>query len=322
MSANTRTSNRLRQLRAFCQAAQTGSVSKAGERLGLSQPSVSLLIKSLEEDLQAELFTRKGPRIELTQAGETLLEIALPLVEGMERLPEFFSARMGNVNTGTLDIAAGESTILYLLPKYIQAFNRTFDRVNIHLHNETGRNGMALLRAGEVDFAVGSMFEVPNDITYTPIFTYRTMLIVPTDHPLAKKRRVTLEDISAYGLILPPRHLSTWSLVNMVFQQHGLTYKVVLEAGGWEVVKKYVALGMGISIVTEICLTECDQMVAIPLDQYFPSRSYGIVAIKNKFFTPQARKFIELMDPEFFRRRADNLPQEREPLAALEAQAV
>ncbi|MGF1545807.1 MAG: LysR family transcriptional regulator [Thiotrichales bacterium] len=318
MSESPRTSNRLRQLRAFCQAAQTGSVSKAGERLQLSQPSVSLLIKSLEEDLHAELFTRKGPRIELTQAGETLLEVALPLVEGMERLPEFFAAKMGNVNTGTLDIAAGESTILYLLPKYIQAFNQQYNQVSIHLHNETGRDGMALLRAGEVDFAVGSMFEVPSDITYTPTFTYRPMLITAKDHPLSRKKRVTLEDVSQFGLILPPRHLSTWSIVNMVFQQHGLQYKVILEAGGWEVVKKYVALGMGISVVTEICLTDCDHLVAIPLDQYFPSRSYGVVALKNKFFTPQARAFIEMLDPEFFDRRTAAPTAPQPILAAVE----
>ncbi len=294
--------NRLRQLRAFCQAAQTGSISKAAERLFLSQPSVSLLIKSLEEDLGVLLFERRGPKIHLTPAGSALLETASPLVDGMDHLPELFAAKMGEVNSGALDIAAGESTILYLLPEFVKRFADKYPQVSLHLHNVTGRDGMALLRAGEVDFAVGSMIEVPADVTYRPIFSYDPMLITALDHPLAGKDRVTLHDIHSCGLILPPRHLSTWHIVDLVFQQHGLPYEVVLEAGGWEVIKKFVELGLGVSIVTSICLKKDDKLAAIALNDYFPQRSYGVVMRRGQFMSPQARAFLELMDPEFFRR--------------------
>jgi LysR family transcriptional regulator, cys regulon transcriptional activator len=297
--------NRLRQLRAFCQAAQTGNISKAAERLDLSQPSVSLLIKSLERDLDVLLFERRGPRIQLTAAGQVLLEMGLPLVEGMDRLPDLFASRLGEVNSGTLDIAAGESTILYLLPDIIKRFTDLYPQVTLHLHNVTGRDGMTLLRAGEVDFAVGSMIEVPADITYDPIFTYDPMLITAVDHPLAEKRHLTLEDISPHGLILPPRHLSTWRVVDFVFQQHGVKYSVVLEAGGWEVIKKFVALGLGVSIVTSICLRGDEQLAMRPLNEYFPQRTYGLVMRRGKSLSPQAQCFIDIMDPEFFRRTGE-----------------
>ena len=302
MTTQPHSSNRLKQLRAFCLAAQAGSISKAAEKLFLSQPSVSLLIKSLETDLDVVLFERRGPRIDLTPHGKTLLEIAQPLVERVDQIPEVFTARMGRVNAGSINIAAGESTILYLLPKYIATFRDHYENVSLHLHNVTGRDGMELLREGEVDFVVGSLIDIPDDISYTPIFSYRPMLITPKNHPLAENNHLTLKDISQHGLILPPRHLSTWRMVNTVFQQHGLDYTVNLEAGGWEVVKKYVSLGMGISIVTEICLTGDEELTEIALDQYFPSRSYGIVARKGKVYTPQARKFIEMMDKDFFTR--------------------
>ncbi len=249
------TPNRLRQLRAFCHAAQTGSISRAAERLCVSQPSVSLLIKGLEEDLKVLLFERRGPRIELTAAGQVLLETSLPLVEGMDHLPEVFAARLGEAGQGRLDLAAGESTILYLLPDYVKRYSERYPRVKLHLHNVTGRDGLRMLRASEVDFAVGSMFDVPEDVIYHPIFTYEPMLITALGHPLANQERLTLEEVAPWGLILPPRHLSTWRIVDLVFRQHGLDYKVVLEAGGWEVIKKFVALDMGVSIVTSICLT-------------------------------------------------------------------
>jgi DNA-binding transcriptional LysR family regulator len=306
MNTTPHGSNRLKQLRAFCLAAQTNNISKAAEKLMLSQPSVSLLIKSLEQDLQVQLFERRGPRISVTPYGMALYEIAQPLVESVEQIPELFAARMGKVNAGEIHIAAGESTILYLLPKYIKTFREKYEKVSIHLHNVTGRDGMALLREGVVDFVVGSLSDIPEDVTYTPIFSYRPMLITPKDHPLAKKQNLTLKDISRYGLILPPRHLSTWRMVNTTFKQHNLDYHVNLEAGGWEVVKKYVSLGMGISIVTEICLSGEEDLAEIALDQFFPSRSYGIVARKGKVYTPQARKFIEMMDKDFFTRIADH----------------
>ena len=71
------TSNQYRQLRAFCQAAKTGSISKAANRLQLSQPSVSLQIQALEKDLQILLFERRGPKICLTPAGQLLLDLSL-----------------------------------------------------------------------------------------------------------------------------------------------------------------------------------------------------------------------------------------------------
>ncbi|MFZ0488089.1 MAG: LysR family transcriptional regulator [Arenicellales bacterium] len=297
--------NRLKQLRAFCYTAQVGSISRAAEKLFLSQPSVSLQIQALERELQTELLERRGPNIRLTPEGKILYEIARPMVQGIDTLPETFAAHCGNLESGELNVAAGESTILYILPEVIKRFADTYPGISLKLHNVTGRDGMEMLRADEVDFAVGSMLEVPEDVSYHPIFVYQPLLITALDHPLAKKKRVTLEDIAPHGLILPPRHLSTWRIVDLVFQQHNLNYRIALEAGGWEVIKKYVELGMGISIVTSICITEHDKLARIPLHRYFPERSYGVVLRQSKFLSPQARKFIELMAPNFFKEESD-----------------
>lgn len=294
--------NRLKKLRAFCYAAQAKSISKAAERMFLSQPSVSLQVRALEEELGVTLFERRGPRIDLTPEGRVLYDLASPLVDGMDTLPAAFAERCGNLESGELDIAAGESTILYILPKFMQAFAGKYPGIQLRMHNVTGRDGLSQLRADEVDFAVGSMLEVPDDIEYRPIFTYDTVLIASRDHPLAKKKKLELEDISPYGLILPPRHLSTWRVVDLVFQQHNVPYTVTLEAGGWEVIKKYVGLGLGVSIVSSICLTEGDNLCALSLGSYFPKRTYGVVLRRGKFLTPAARRFIAAMDPDFSER--------------------
>jgi DNA-binding transcriptional LysR family regulator len=291
--------NRLKQLRAFCHAARSGSVSAAADQIFLSQPTVSLQIQALEREFDTLLFERRGPKIKLTPAGEVLFGLAQPLVEGMDKLHETFFCHCGRVDQGTLDLAAGESTILYILPEPIRQFTRSHPGIEIKLHNVTGRDGLAMVRADQADLAVGSMIDVPDDITYRPFVTYRPKLITPLDHPLATKTNVTLTDIAPYGLILPPSHLSTWRTVDLVFRQHNLPYKVAMEAGGWEVIKKYVELGLGISIVTDVCLTGQERLAAIPLEHYFPKRSYGIVLRRGKFLSPQAKRFLEVLDANF-----------------------
>ncbi len=290
--------NRLKQLRAFCYAAQTGSVSKAAERMFLSQPSVSLQIRALEQELGITLFERRGPRIRLTPEGRVLYELAYPHVEGIDRLPDLLADRCGSLESGELDIAAGQSTILYILPQLVRRYREAYPGIRIRLHSVTGRDGLAKLKSDAVDFAVGAMpEEVPEDLWFQPCFRYPHTLITPLEHPLAGRERIGLRDIGPYGLILPPRELSTWRVVDLVFRQRRVDYHVVLEVGGWEVIKSYVAAGLGVSIVSGVCLTGEERLFTRPLDEFFPDRTYGVVWRRGKFLSPAARRFIEMLDP-------------------------
>lgn len=297
--------SRLKPLRAFCQVARLGSVSRAAEALFLSQPAVSLQLQALERDYGTRLLERSGRRLTLTREGAELYELARPLVEGFDSLESSFRERVRGLDAGELNVAAGSSTILYLLPKIIEAFRAAHPDVRVSLHNVTGAGGLDLLRADGVDLAVGSMLDVPADLDYAPVYRFEPMLITPAGHPLATKPHLRLEDLSPYGLILPPQRLTTYRMVDLVFQRARVPYTVALEVGGWEVIKQYVAMGLGISIVTAICLGEADRerLVARSLAEYFPSRSYGVVVRKGKFLSPQARAFTELIRPDLFVRR-------------------
>ncbi|MFN7183557.1 MAG: LysR family transcriptional regulator [Thermomonas haemolytica] len=291
--------SRLKPLRAFCQVARLGSISRAAEALYLSQPAVTLQLQALERELGVRLLERSGRRLTPTREGELLYAMARPLVEGLDGLAAQFREQVRGLDAGELHVAAGSSTILYLLPPIVEAFRRQYPDVRLSLHNVTGASGLDLLRSDAVDLAVGSMLDVPADLAYAPAQRYEPMLITPPDHPLATKPELALEDLSPYGLILPPKRLTTYRLVDLVFQQNRVPYTVALEVGGWEVIKQYVAMGLGISIVTAICLTAADRerLAARSLARWFPSRSYGVVVRKGKFLSPQARAFAELLQP-------------------------
>lgn len=297
--------DRLKPLRAFCQVARLGSVSRAAEALYLSQPAITLQLQALERELGVKLFERVGRRLALTREGDALYELARPLVEGIDRLPDAFREQIKGLDGGELHVAAGSSTILYLLPKIVEAYRRAHPDVRLILHNVTGAGGLDLLRSDGVDLAVGSMLDVPADLDYAPVYRFEPMLIAPRGHPLATQPDLKLEDLSPYGLILPPQRLTTYRLVDLVFQQNRVPYTVALEVGGWEVIKQYVAMGLGISIVTAICLTDADRdrLAIRSLAKYFPSRSYGVVVRKGKYLSQQARDFIELIRPQMLASR-------------------
>jgi len=283
-------------------AAKTGSISKAAEALFQSQPTVTLQIQALEREMNITVFERRGPNISLTPEGVVLLQVAQPLVDGIEGLEESFHAHFGRLDHGVLNIAAGESTTLYILPEYIKRFREAYPGIQVKLHNVTGRDGLAMLRADEADIAIGSMLDVPDDVIYHPSLFYSATLITPENHPLNKIKDITLKDISQYGLILPPRHLATWRMLEMVFSQQGLKLQVSLEAGGWEIIKKYVEMDMGVSIVSGLCITDNENLVTRSLDKFIPKRSYGVVVRRGKFLSPQSQAFIDMMDPDFFTR--------------------
>ncbi|MFB9066698.1 LysR family transcriptional regulator [Pseudofulvimonas gallinarii] len=296
--------NRLKQLRAFCALVKFGTLSRAADALYLGQSAVSLQLSALEEEMAVPLLERQGRNLRVTREGMALYELARPLIEGIDGIDESLRQTLSGMDTGELNIAAGESTILHLLPTLVRRNRERHPGVHVHLHNVTGRDGLALIRNDQVDLAIGSMLEVPPDIAYEPVYHFDPMLIAPLDHPLAQIAEPTLEDISPHGLILPPRRLSTWRLVDLVFQQRRVPYKLALEVGGWEVIKQYVAMGLGISIVTGFCLTASDRerLLVRNLRAYFPQRSYGVVVRKGRVLTPHARRFVDLVKPGLFTR--------------------
>src|SRR5882672_1954770 len=112
--------NRLKQLRAFCYAVKFGTVARAADALFLSPSSVSLQLSALEKELGARLLERTRPRLALTSEGQMLYDLARPLVEGVESLDQQFRTQRQGMDQGEVNIAAGASTIQYLLPPLVR----------------------------------------------------------------------------------------------------------------------------------------------------------------------------------------------------------
>ena len=292
--------DRLRQLRAFCNAARLGSITQAAVHLGLSQPAVSLHVRELENELEAILFDRSGSGISLTPAGETLYELSKPLVKGMDELSVNFIDRIDDNVSGRLHVAASVAGASFVLPPYVKQFRDRYPAIRLRVRNCLLSEGVKLLLDDEVEFVLGVKDPYPEDtLEYRNLLPYDIVLITSLDHPLAGRATVSPEEASAWPAIVPPAGTYSRQFGETAAQTFGIDINAVIEVGGWSVIKRYVERGLGISVVPSISITETDRLSIIPLKEYFPSRNFGVFTRRGKFLTPPARRLLRLMVPDF-----------------------
>ena len=287
--------DRLKQLRAFCQAARFGSISRAAEQVMSSQPAVSMQIRTLEEELGVLLFERRGPRIALSRIGERLYRLAMPLVEGMDRLPDAFAEEHYGVASTDLCIGAGQMSAAYLLPKYLQRFREAYPAIRIDIRTGTGPQRLDWLRNHELDLVVAAMDIPPDDVKFHPVLASELVLITSENHPLAGRDSVALEEVAQYPFIgHNPGHYVR-QVGEVVMRLHGLATDVAVEVDGWGVITNYVAAGVGISMVPELCVTGHDRLWKISLHGVVPRRTYGGITRRDGPLALAASRFLEIM---------------------------
>ncbi len=289
--------DRLKQLRAFCYAARHRSISRAAERIFSSQPAVSQQVLTLEEDLAVTLFERRGPRIALSPAGERLYRLAMPLVLGMDRLPDTFAELHRGVPAGGLDIAAGQTSAASALPGYLKRFQEQHPDIRVNVKTGDGRQRMKWLRTYEVDIVIAAMDAPPPDVEFRPMFVSESMLIIPENHPLAGRERVEVAEAVAYPMVAHPSESYTRSMGELLLRQYGFTYDIVLEISGWHVIKSYVEAGIGIAIVPDLCLDKRDRVWSIPFGEYIPPRTYGVITRCDEHLSLAAGQFLRTVFP-------------------------
>ena len=263
-----------------------------------SQPAVSLQVRTLEEELGVLLFERRGPRIALTRVGRSLYQLAMPLVEGMDRLPDTFAERHHGVVADVLRIGAGQTSAAYLLPKYLKEFRERYPEILVDVRTGTGQQRLEWLRDYELDVIVAAMDIPPSDVEFHPVFGSEPVLITPLDHPLAGRESVPIQETAAYPFV---GHTSTHyvrQVAEVILRLHGVAPDVAVEVDGWGVITSYVAAGVGISFVPDLCLNEHDPLWKISFKDTIPNRRYGAITRRDGLLSRAASRFLQIIVPE------------------------
>jgi len=243
----------LSQLRSFCLAATERNFTAAARALGVSAPTVWQQVRALERRLQTTLMRRSGRSVELTPEGQLLLDLVHPHVSGLDSLEPLFLARQLQ-----LPRAVTVAVIPYLsshLLQPVRTFSAAHPTTRLKLHVCVWfEEVLRMVEQGQAD--LGVMFydrDGPRNLRleYERLFDLRFALMTPPDHPLVSKKRVGPRDLVSYPLIAPPEGSFARRTLEQLLQRHNLAGQVhiVMETVLLDVIRKYVAAGVGIALV-------------------------------------------------------------------------
>jgi DNA-binding transcriptional LysR family regulator len=290
-----------RHLLAFRAVARRGGFGRAAREIGRSQPTVSLAIKALERELGLRLLDRSARGARLTAAGQALLDRAGPLLEELERLPALLREGSAGRAEGPVRVGAGEGPVLYLLPRWLQAFRRRHPEIRVVVRNQPVEDTLAMLRSGELDFGLRSLERAPAGLEHRPALTFDRLLIGTRHHPALRPRRPMVEDLAPHPFVMPWPRSTTRRLLERALRARGREPEVAVEAGGWAIIKRYVAAGLGIAVVPSFCLERADArtLAARSVTHLLGPDAYGIVMRRDRPLSRAARALVRLIDPEF-----------------------
>lgn len=274
----------LHQFRFVQEAVRRGlNLTEAAKALHTSQPGVSKAIIELEDELGIEIFTRHGKRLKrVTEPGQHVLEsiaIIMREVGNLKRIGEQYSAQ----DTGTFSIATTHTQARYVLPVPVARLRERYPKVNISLHqgapDQVAR--MVIEETAEIGIATESLSNYPELITL-PCYEWQHVLVVPSGHALARKERLTLEDIAAEPLITYHPSFTGRTRIDSALAQRQLQPRIVLEAIDSDVIKTYVRLGLGVGIVAEMAVKDDKDpdLAARPLGQLL-GKNVARIALKR-----------------------------------------
>jgi LysR family cys regulon transcriptional activator len=274
------------------------NLTEAAKALHTSQPGVSKAIIELEEELGVEIFARHGKRLKrVTEPGLHVIasiELIMREVGNLKRIGEQFSAQ----DSGTLSIATTHTQARYVLPVPVARLREAYPKVNVSLHqgspDQVAR--MVIDEIAEVGIATESLADYTELVTL-PCYEWQHVLVLPKDHPLANKDRVSLEDLANEPIITYHPSFTGRTRIDHAFAQKKLTPRIALEAIDSDVIKTYVRLGLGVGIVAEMAVrddTNAD-LVVKPMGHIFGTNIARVAFKKSAYLRNFVFKFAELL---------------------------
>jgi LysR family carnitine catabolism transcriptional activator len=241
-----------RQLEAFVAVAQTLSFARACERLHMSQPALSLAIKSLEDLLGGRLLTRTTRQVRLTPEGAALLPQASRLLADWENVRErsrqFFALQRGHVTIAAMPSFAGN-----VLPRILREYRARFPNVEVAVHDVIHEDVVGMVESGRVELGFGFEPEVQTNLRFEALFVDPFMAIVPPDSPLAQGSSVTWSQLLSNNFIALQRPSTVRSLLEASLAAKKMSLRVALECHQLATVGQFVAAGLGVSAVPQLC---------------------------------------------------------------------
>jgi len=289
----------IHQVHIFNIAAKTLSITQTAKKMHLSQPSVSIQIKDLEDALHVRLFERINRKITLTDAGKVFFEYSeklLNLIEEVNAVMNEFST--GDV--GKLVLGASSTVGIYVLPRHLGEFKDLYPKAEISLMIQNRQEALEHCIAGEMDFAF--IQDPPKHPDLVSEFFMKDELVVVCSpkHHWANREHLTMKMLTSepVPIILREKGSGTRDLIEYVLKRYGIERKVTMELSSSEGIKRAVEANLGVAVLSRNVIGEeikSRRLLSLPIRELNTKRDFYLVRNKKRRFLPLMMKFYDFI---------------------------
>jgi LysR family transcriptional regulator for metE and metH len=289
----------IRHLRLVSAVADLGSLTRAGDRLHVTQSALSHQLRDIESRLGAALFLRVGKRLVLTPAGERLLASAREVLDCLDRTEDEIR-QMGKDRAGRLRMTTECYTCYHWLPPLLLQFRKRFPRVEVRIDVAATGRPQDMLLAGKIDLAIMSTPVADRRLASRPVFDDELVVVAAKFHRFAKQTHVRLSDLREETLyVYPPKEESR--VLQEVLLPSGHAPANVEEVMLTESIAELVKAGLGVSVLARWAvqpLVDAGALVARPLTAHGLHREWCAVMPKDLADADYVSEFVDLLVKE------------------------
>lgn len=281
----------LRQLEYFQMASRLKNITRAAERLRVSQPNITVAIKKLEAELGIQLFDRSQKQLALTPEGAVFLNrIELALRNIQDAVLEVNDYKQ--LQKGTIKIGIPSMIGAYLFPKIFSSFQRQYPHLDIYLYEEGSMAIREQLERDELDFGIVIISNASQSLQLLPMSTSQIAACVPENHPLAAKDSISIQDLTDADLIMLKEGSFLRHLVLDKLKAANITPNIVLESNQIETIKGLVSSGVGLAFLLDFIVDGTPGIKALPLDEPI-FVDVGLAWKKDRYISKAAQSFMD-----------------------------
>jgi len=283
----------IRHLQYFVEVARAGSFTKAAQNLYVTQPTISKMVKTIEDELGVALLDRSGKRMELTDAGEVIFRQAETIVKSFEQLSteldDLMQLKKGHVRIGLPPMVGS-----HFFPKIIGAFRDRYPLVTIHLVEDGAKKIEAAVGDGSLDIGV---VVLPTDEEKFHSFSFVNeplMVLLHPANPLAGRDRLSLTELAQESFVLFREDFALHDRIIAECVRSGFQPRIVCESSQWDFIREMVAANLGVTLLPEpICRGLDESRVrAVPLTEQTIPWHLGIIWRKDRYMSFAAKEWL------------------------------
>lgn len=283
-------------LKYFVEVAKQKNFTRASETLHVSQPSISKMIKSLEEELNVTLLDRSERQVELTDAGKVVYDQAVKVLQTIEAIPSFVNDIV-HVKKGTIKIGFMPTLGVMLFPSVLAGFKKSYPQIDMQMVEFSGKQLEQKVVQGEVDVGITALPICSDKFGTIPLSKEELIVIVDKEHWLAGKESVLLSELKDEPFILFTEEYVLHDVVMKACLQAGFEPHVVYKSSLWDIVGEMVTAQFGISLVPKSVANRFENRVSmVPVTSLPVDWKLALIYNKQKYMSYAVQAFIAFIE--------------------------